>query len=210
MILGAGGRAEGMDARPRTFLIVVLALGLTGLGAARAHACECSAPPPPLERVAAMAAVFEGYVLDAALDTGGGALVIHYQVLRAWKGVHADTVVTVTTGTSDASCGIPAEFHTAYLVYAGTFEGQLTAGSCFLSHRSDQDTGDFAALGAALEVGTATPGSLGGNAAPSSSGGSASSGCTVVGPVPSAPSGWLVGLATVGLAFCRKRHRHGW
>jgi hypothetical protein len=157
-----------------------------------------------------MAAVFEGYVLDAAPDAGGGALVIHYQVLRAWKGVHADTVVPVTTGTSDSDCGIPAALHTAYLVYAGMFEGQLTAGSCFLSHRSDQDTGDFAALGVPVEVGTATPGSLGGAAMPVSSGGSAwgnTFGCAIGGAVQSAPCGWLVGLAAFGLAFRRNRRR---
>jgi hypothetical protein len=191
----------------KVLLTVVLALGLTGFSVMRAHACECAAPPPPPERLAAMAAVFEGYVLDTALAPGGGALVIHYQVLRAWKGVDADTVVTVTTGTSEAACGIPAELHTAYLVYAGMFQGQLEAGSCFLSHRSDQDTGDFAALGEPLEVGTATPGSLGGKGpSASSSANAGSSGCALVGTLPSAPvSGSLLGVATLGLMFRRRR-----
>jgi hypothetical protein len=200
-----------MQIGPKKVLLTVLvAVALAGFGPTRAHACSCAAPPPPLERVAAMAAVFEGYVLDTALAPGGGALVIHYQVLRAWKGVHADTVVTVTTGTDGGACGIPAELHTAYLVYAGMFEGQLTAGSCFLSHRSDQDTGDFAAIGAPMEVGTAAPGSLSSGAAPSSSGVNAGGGCTLGGALPGAAlGGWLAGLATLGLAFRRKRQPEG-
>lgn len=194
-----------MSARPRTILFIVMfALGLTGLDAARAHACSCVPPSPPLERLAAVDAVFEGYVLDAAPDPRGVTqLLIHYQVLRAWKGVHADTVVTVTTGMYDANCGIGAALHTAYLVYATTAEGQLTADACFNSHRSDQDTGDFAALGAPLEVGTEPPGSLGGSASPSSSGGSAF-GCAVVGEGETAASaGSLLGLAMIGLAWRR-------
>ncbi|MDB4979715.1 MAG: hypothetical protein JWM82_467 [Myxococcales bacterium] len=156
-----------MQIGPRKALLtVVVAVSLVSFGGTRARACECAAPPPPLERVAAMAAVFEGYVLDTALAPGGGARVIHYQVLRDWKGVHADTVVTVTTATDGAACGIAAELHTAYLVYSGMFEGELTTDSCFLSHRSDQDTGDFAAIGTPKEVGTAAPGSLSSSAAP--------------------------------------------
>jgi hypothetical protein len=85
---------------------------------------------------------------EAIPAAGGGSLVIRYQVLRAWKGVHADMVVTVTTGASDAACALQAELHNAYLVQAGTSDRHLTAGLCFLSHRSDQDTGDFDALGA--------------------------------------------------------------
>ncbi len=156
-----------------------------------------------------MAAVFEGYVLDTAITPGGGALVIHYQVLRAWKGVHADTVVTVTTGTSDSDCGIPAELHTAYLVYAGMFQGQLTAGSCFLSHRSDQDTGDFAAIGPPIEVGTAAPGSLSSGATPSPSGAANSSGCVVGGALPNEFGGWFVGLVSLALAYRRKNQPKG-
>jgi MYXO-CTERM domain-containing protein len=183
----------------KVLLTVVITVALAGFGPTRAQACSCGAPPPPLERVAAMAAVFEGYVLDKALAPGGGALVVHYQVLRAWKGVHADTVATITTGTSDGDCGIPAELHTAYLVYAGMFQGQLTANSCFLSHRSDQDTGDFAAIGTPMEVGTAAPGSLSSAAAPGG-------GCAIVSARPGAAlGGWWVGLAAIGLAFRRKR-----
>jgi hypothetical protein len=63
----------------KVLLTIALALGLTGFSVMRAaRACECAAPPPPPERLAAMAAVFEGYVLDTALAPGGAALVIHY------------------------------------------------------------------------------------------------------------------------------------
>jgi hypothetical protein len=207
ILMSGGGGADTMQIGPKkVVLTVVFAAVLAGFGPTRAQACSCAAPPPPLERVAAMAAVFEGYVLDTALAPGGGALVIHYQVLRAWKGVHADTVVTVTTGTDGGACGIPAELHTAYLVYAGMFQGELTAGLCFLSHRSDQDTGDFAAIGPATEVGTAAPGSLSSGAAPGSSGANAGGGCAIGGALPPAAVGsWWVGLAALVLTFRRKR-----
>jgi MYXO-CTERM domain-containing protein len=142
-------------------LVAIVAFTFAALACRATEACSCDQPPPPAERAAAVAAVFEGYVLDTTLDSQGTTRTVHYQVLRAWKGVHADTVVMVTTGSDGASCGIDAEVHTSYLIYATLFEGRLTAGLCFLSHRSDQDAGDFAALGAPAEVGTAAPGSLG-------------------------------------------------
>ena len=139
-------------------LVVTMALGLWAAGARRANACSCATPPPPADRLAAVAAVFEGYVLDAKPD--GVQVTIHYQVLRAWKGVHADSVVTVMTASDGGACGVEVAAHTKYLVYATELDGRLNEALCFGSHPSDQDAGDFAALGAPDETGVAAPGSV--------------------------------------------------
>lgn len=182
-------------------IVASLAFVLATLGSRATEACSCAQPPPPAERAAAVAAVFEGYVLDTTLDSQGATRTVHYQVLRAWKGVNADSVVMVTTGSTGASCGIDAEVHASYLIYATLFEGQLTAGLCFLSHRSDQDTGDFAALGPPAEVGTAAPGSLS-SGAPAGAGGA----CTIASNGISATSiSLLSGLVFLALAKRRRR-----
>jgi hypothetical protein len=190
-----------MSTAKKRILVASLAFLLATLGARATEACSCAEPPPPAERAAAVDAVFEGYVLDTALDSQGATRTVHYQVLRAWKGVHADAVVMVTTGSTGASCGIDAEVHASYLIYATLFEGQLTAGLCFLSHRSDQDMGDFATLGAPAEVGTAAPGSL---SIVAPAGGSGA--CTVAGKERSATRiGLLSGLAFMSLTRRRRR-----
>jgi hypothetical protein len=189
-----------MRARMNRRLFAFLAFVVAALCARAANACSCDQPPPPPERAAAVSAVFEGYVLDTTLDAQHVQLVVRYQVLRAWKGVHADTVVTVTTGSNGAACGIDATLHTSYLIYANEFQGQLLAELCFGSHRSDQDMGDFAALGAPAEVGTVAPGSLSAGSPTSGNGG-----CTVAGAGGSSPLSLLAATALLRLTV--RRHR---
>jgi hypothetical protein len=184
--------------KTRTMWCVVgVLVALNGMAASRARACSCSAPPAPMDALASATAVFEGYVLDVSVDSQGLRRTVRFQVLRAWKGVHADTIVQVVTGTQSSLCGVDVAAHTSVLVYAAGSADALTMALCSRTRPSLQDMGDFTALGTPVEVGTAAPGAL----RPSSD-----SGCAVGGRTRPA-RGWFLGLALLGLAAASCAYR---
>jgi hypothetical protein len=146
-----------LAARVTTLLAALVTISLSG---SRAEACSCAPPPPPADALAYSTAVFEGYVLDFSTDQQHLRTSVRFQVLRAWKGVHADSVVVVETASEGSACGIEVQSHTDMLVYATTVDGHLSMALCSRTHASADDAGDFVALGTPVEVGTAAAGTL--------------------------------------------------
>lgn len=115
-----------------------------------AHACSCALPPPPVEALGQATAVFEGELLDSCVQ-GSGVMnrTSRFLVLRAWKGVSAETIVSVRTASSSAACGYDTAWATGtlVLVYAGTIDGVLTTTLCTRTRLSSEAQDDIAALG---------------------------------------------------------------
>src|SRR4051812_14384200 len=117
----------------RIFVFFAAALSALGLltSPAPARACKCMVPTPALSREQA-SAVFEGRVTNISSEgaENGATNVVTFALVRTWKGLESDEVVTVRTSGSTASCGIAFERNKSYLVYASTDDRGLQAGSC--------------------------------------------------------------------------------
>lgn len=112
----------------RLLLATLLLLMLT----AAADACSCFPPPDAQTELSTSDAVFAGKVLSMSFvhDTipGGGpagkpawvrsTVLIRFRVMAAWKGVRADTTVTLVTAPDGGMCGYPFRLRTEYVVYA--------------------------------------------------------------------------------------------
>jgi len=122
----------------KLLLAIVFGMG----GAELANACECMERPPVSVCVGRSDAVFSGMVLvvrdSLQLDEDGRGgtpfRVAWIHVEKAWKGVRADTIVTVRTGSGGGDCGFDqfAAGH-RYVVFAhgtglGTSRCDRTAG----------------------------------------------------------------------------------
>lgn len=190
------------DMMQRTLLLSAVALGVAALAAPRAQACSCTQPPPPTEALAGAAAVFEGSFVGGTAGSGPTIFnsLVQFQVLRAWKGVRADSVVTIATPKGDsAGCGFGSiEARSTWLVYAHEVEGALTMSICSRTQPIASAASDVAELGPPVETGTAAPGTLGG-----SNGGA---GCTVAGARPwRATAAVCLALALLGAVGRRRR-----
>ncbi len=103
----------------RFFTVVLVAL----VTAARAPACECGPPRPPLKALVRADAVFSGEIIDIvpkSHDVPDEHLVDGFKttvkVLKSWKG-NVSGIVTVHTGSGLGDCGIEFK-EEPYLFYA--------------------------------------------------------------------------------------------
>ena len=178
----------------------------------RAQACSCASPPPPAAARDAAAAVFEGFVLGSVLDGQPASRMVHFQVMRSWKGVEADTVVVVHTAGNGAACGVDAPDGELMLVYATDSSSGLRMALCSRTAPSALAQEDFTALGAPAQIGVLAAGTLGstGGAAGSMATGGAggepgtgrsvhSDGCAVATGRPSAAAIWIALALAIGL-----------
>lgn len=173
--------------------------GVLALRAAPAQACSCALPGSPTDALAQATAVFEGHVLSIRDDATTRTRFVDFQILRAWKGVHADTVVAIATGDNGSSCGIAMPVGSTWLVYANAFEGQLGTGLCSRTAPSADAAADFVELGTASETGDAAPGSL----TPGSLGNPGW--CALAGDERAPVPGVVMTFALVALALGRRR-----
>src|SRR5215471_18135817 len=110
--------------------LLAAVIGVVTFRAATAEACDCDFPRSPAETLAQATAVFEGYVVSVQPDPQRHGRAIWFQVLRAWKGAHADMLLVVGTGQDGGDCGVDTPVGTTWLVYGFEFEGQLFLGLC--------------------------------------------------------------------------------
>jgi hypothetical protein len=175
----------------RALAVIACAVIIAGLGAG-AFAFECFEPDPPRSADA----VFEGYVID--VQSASGTRIIRYQVLRAWKGVHADTIVIVRTPSDFLrGGGVLPPPHSSGMVYADKGLDQLFTDTCLIEY----NVRNFAAFEPPLEIGKVRAGSL----QPSSAAGAHSGGR----PATHAPwVRWLAGCAVLtGILIALLRSR---
>jgi hypothetical protein len=175
-----------------------IAIAVVGLLVAmpRAQACTCLVPFSPADARDASAAVFEGFVLGSTVEPQTSSRTVRLQVMRAWKGVDADTVVSVQTADIGSLCGIDAPHGELMLVYAIRDDAGLRMTLCSRTKPSSFAQEDFAALGAPAQVGELAPGAAGGLVH--------AGGCAVAGGRPS------VAIVSLGLALViglRRRRR---
>lgn len=132
-------------------VIVTLLVVVTVVGArSYARACSCAMPPAPPEALVQADAVFEGELVDSCTDGAQATTrTWRFRVLRAWKGVAADTIVAVRTATSSAACGYDTGLPvgTVMLIYATNSEQVLTTNICTRTRLSSEAADDFAPLG---------------------------------------------------------------
>lgn len=135
----AGPRRTPVAGAPATAAPVTLAVlvALLWLAAPAALACSCMVPPPPLEALAQVDAVFTAVaerVERAEVDTGYGMLPrkrVELRLEAVWKGMPEGDSVTVWTGLGGGDCGFAFEEGKSYLVYARRHDdGRLTTGLC--------------------------------------------------------------------------------
>ncbi len=126
-----------------------------------AEACSCMAPGSPTEELERSSAVFEGVVTGISQREAQGvvlnevprmpAVIVSFNVTRAWKGVQTETVV-VETATNSAACGFSFTVGETYVVYARSEGGGLMTGICSRTKAIANAAEDLSALG-----GAATP-----------------------------------------------------
>jgi hypothetical protein len=120
----------------RSILILILALGISGLAAKPAQACTCAAPAGPAEGLKRSTAVFRGIVTEInrpLLDRLGliksGGHRVKFAILKQWKGAPSKSIELITRLTGEA-CGFPFEEKKEYLVYVVAEPKDLQTGIC--------------------------------------------------------------------------------
>ena len=120
----------------RSTLILILAVGISGLAAKPARACTCAAPAGPAEGFSRSTALFTGRVTEISrpfLDrlglTNSGGHRVKFEVLKPWKGVPSKSIELITRLTGEA-CGFPFEEKKEYLVYFVAESKDLQTGIC--------------------------------------------------------------------------------
>jgi hypothetical protein len=160
----------------------------------RAQACSCLPPLSALESRDAAVAVFEGFVLTSTVDPPSHSRTVRFQVMRAWKGVDVDTVVSLYTPDNSAACGVNAQEGELMLVYAMPGTVGWTFVLCSRTVYSTWAADDFTALGAPMQIGVLAPGALGGAAGTGGTTGIAGAG----GTTGIAGAGGTTGIAGAG------------
>ena len=117
----------------------VLAFGL--LIANAALACSCAGPIPVCSVYWTTPTVFLGHVvrIDHTYDKppteiiGPGKNLVHFEVTATYRGTPAKELIIKTNDQSSA-CGYAFQQGHDYLVFASTFQGELTASQCTRTH----------------------------------------------------------------------------
>jgi hypothetical protein len=141
---------------PMSYRLALAGLALSGaaLWTSPAAACKCKFPTVEEGKEGA-AAVFEGRVTkieDAAKVEGGPppGKRVTFALVRTWKALEDQEVITAHTSESSASCGYAFELDTSYLVYAGGEPGALSVSACSRTRKLSEATEDLAGLGAGI------------------------------------------------------------
>lgn len=120
----------------QSILILILAVGISGLAAKPAQACTCAAPAGPAEGMTRSTAVFRGRVteisrpfLDRLGFTKTGGHRVKFAVLKQWKGAPSKSIELITRLTGEA-CGFPFEEKKEYLVYVVAEPKDIQTGIC--------------------------------------------------------------------------------
>lgn len=134
----------------------VLALTMLGAASWTSSALACKCRPLSVDEAKADAQVIiEGRVTKIAteLASEGGpppGKLITLSIVRTWKGLENEEIVTVRTNESSASCGYTFELASSYLIYAGGTLDALSVSSCSRTRPMVEASEDLAALGAGI------------------------------------------------------------
>jgi MYXO-CTERM domain-containing protein len=195
--------------------LVVSASMLGGaLWSSPAAACKCKLPTVEEAKEGAVA-IFEGRVTkveDEAKVEGGPppGKRITFALVRTWKGLEDQEVISLRTNESSASCGYTFEPNTSYLVYAGGEPGALSVTTCSRTRTMGDAAEDMGPLGAGItpvkvepvvdagaDAGKEPPKKKGAGCATShSASGSASTSSALV---------WLLAAPALGFSWRRRR-----
>lgn len=129
--------------------------------AAESSMCTCVPPGPPRQAFEQADAVFRGVVLDVSTRrnrSGPRWLLptrVRVRVTERWKGVGADRVVVVRTGTGGGDCGYRFVPGGEYVIYAWANEDSgLMTGICTRTSQVEhagEDLRELRALAPAAE-----------------------------------------------------------
>jgi hypothetical protein len=192
----------------------------SALWSSSAAACKCKLPTVE-EAKEGSTAIFEGRVTKvedepAVKDGPPPGKLITFALVRTWKALEDQEVITLRTNESSASCGYTFELSTSYLVYAGGELGALSASACSRTRAMSEASEDTSALGAGItpvkveakpDAGTKEPPKTkGGGCATTHSSSVSASTSSSVPPLPL----FLFGAPVVaGVAARRGRRRRG-
>lgn len=134
--------------------LAALALAAAALWSTPAAACKCKLPTVE-EAKEGSVAIFEGRVTkvedEPAVENGPPpGKRITFALVRTWKSLEDQEVVTLRTNESSAACGYTFEPDTSYLVYAGGEPGALSATTCSRTRPMSEASEDMGALGAGI------------------------------------------------------------
>ena len=186
-----------------------IALSAAALWASPAAACKCKFPSVDEAKEGAVA-IFEGRVSkieDGAKVEGGPppGKRVTFALVRSWKTLEDQEVVTLRTNESSASCGYAFELNTSYLVYAGGEPGALSASACSRTRKMGEAAEDLAGLGAGITPVKVEPAAdAGAKPAPKTK----TAGCATSGSASAKTSSaglWFLGTPALGLAARRRR-----
>lgn len=127
-------------------------LGALPIYSGTASACSCIPPGPPEEELNESDAVFAGSVTTIEDRSSGGIvsssrpLYVTFDVTETWKGP-SNTMLTVITAASSASCGYPFQEGQKYLVYAYSRNDDLHVSLCSRTAPLSEAQQDLNALG---------------------------------------------------------------
>ena len=194
----------------RLTLLAALLVPAALLGAQRAHACSCVEPPPPLEALDDVDAVFSGTVTSLEFDERYGVL-LTFAVDRVSKGPVAETLFATTSSLGEGDCGFPFAEGTAYIVYASADDGAYRVWLCSRTGLLEHAQQDLEALGEGQVPGSGTTGPVPGEAvapAPGDTGtGLASGACDTTAMAAGLSAAGAVALAALAYATLRRRAR---
>jgi hypothetical protein len=129
-----------------------LAAVLLAIAPGAAWACTCSGIPEFEAAFAQSEAIFVGTPLsiEPVEDTYPSAVLVHFSVAMAWKGVSGNSAF-IQTAASGASCGYEFVLGREYLVYADAYQdlepGTFATHLCHRTHETYPNDPDLVRLG---------------------------------------------------------------
>jgi hypothetical protein len=148
------------------FTLVLTCMSFSVIAPPCVYACSCAVSLSPHAARDEATAVFSGKVVGMHAHTGAilssaDPTQITFEVSQVWKGP-ASTHLVVATARESASCGVPFEVNTEYLVYASGPETMLQASLCSrtLPLSESQAQEDLDVLGQGMVPSSTPPPSL--------------------------------------------------
>jgi len=199
---------------PMSYRLALAGLAVSGaaLWASPAAACKCKFPTVEEGKEGAVA-VFEGRVTkieDEAKVEGGPppGKRVTFALVRTWKALEDQEVISAHTSESSASCGYTFELDSSYLVYAGGEPGALSVSACSRTRKMSEATEDLASLGAGITPVKVEPVAADAGAKPPPK--TKTAGCATSGSASAKTASSMLlfmGTPALGLAVRRRRGR---
>ncbi|MEK7583153.1 MAG: hypothetical protein AAB483_01990 [Patescibacteria group bacterium] len=125
-----------------------------------AYACSCMQPRPAIFSYFGYDDIFSGRVTEVTwskpITSSMDPVKVSFEVYKSYKGVH-DKKITITTASSEVSCGYEFQKGGEYMVYAYTDNGDLSVSLCSNTSLLSEGQKDILLFNILFFLGPVTP-----------------------------------------------------